>query len=88
MPYIDRNARAEIDAGQSSPLNPGELNYALSTVVAAYLDLHGMSYGTANDIVGALEGAKAEFQRRFVGPYEDVKRVYHGDVYAKIWHPS
>jgi hypothetical protein len=34
-----------------------------------------------NDVVGALDGAKAEFQRRVVAPYEDKKIRENGDVY-------
>ena len=47
-----------------------------------YLEAKGESYKTINDIVGALEGAKAEFQRRIVAPYEDKKRQINGDVYV------
>ena len=41
----------------------------------------GNSYATINDIIGALEGAKMEFYRRVVAPYEDEKIKENGDVY-------
>jgi len=41
----------------------------------------GPSYQTINDIIGALEGAKMEFYRRVVVPYEDKKIKDNGDVY-------
>ena len=37
-------------------------------------------YALLNELVGALESAKAEFQRRIVGPYEDMKRLTNGDI--------
>lgn len=39
------------------------------------------NYQGINDIIGALEGAKAEFQRRKVADYEDTKIAENGDVY-------
>jgi hypothetical protein len=38
-----------------------------------------------NDVVGALEGAKAEFQRIVVAPYEDKKMAENGDVYGFLF---
>lgn len=80
MPYI-RQIRREILAGNGLPENAGELNYALTMQVKQYVNTAGLSYQTINDIVGALDGAKAEFQRRVVAPYEDRKIQENGDVY-------
>ncbi len=80
MPYINLDRQIDLDAGQV-PQNPGELNYALHQVFLKYLSTHGLSYRTINDIVGALEGARAEFQRRVVADYEDKKRKENSDVY-------
>lgn len=63
------------------PQNAGELNYMLSMVVRGYIHQHGLNYQSINDAVGALEGAKAEFQRRVVAPYEDTKITENGDIY-------
>ena len=85
MPYIKQADRPRLD---SLPLcllgqeirTAGELNYAFTVIAAEYFRFH-QNYQGINDIVGALEGAKAEFQRRTVGPYEDIKIEENGDVY-------
>ena len=65
----------------SEILTPGELNFVFTAVIREYLRFHGLSYQTINDILGALEGAKAEFYRRVAVPYEGDKIVANGDVY-------
>ncbi len=55
-------------------MTAGELNYQITALLNNYLDLHGASYSVYNDCLGALEGAKLEFYRRVVVPYEDEKR--------------
>jgi hypothetical protein len=40
-----------------------------------------LTYQTMNDCLGALEGAKLEFYRRVVVPYEEQKKYENGDVY-------
>jgi hypothetical protein len=59
----------------------GELNYEVTLLIRSYLAVHGRSYQVFNDITGALEGAKTEFYRRVVSPYEDEKIKLNGDVY-------
>lgn len=78
MPYIKSEdyARAE-----EAPANSGELNYAITLLILRYFDQNGGRYQQINDIVGALEGAKLEFNRRVVADYEDVKIEENGDVY-------
>jgi hypothetical protein len=88
LPYVDGQARAELDADWREgrlAQTPGELNYVLTKLVIQYAQTKGLSYSTCNDIVGALEGAKAEFQRRVVAPYEDMKIKLNGDVYPRTW---
>lgn len=84
MPYIEYNRRKEIDEDLTygEPETAGELNYVFSQFAAFYFRWHGMNYQAINDIIGALEGAKAEFQRRVVAPYEDTKIKANGDVYT------
>jgi hypothetical protein len=60
--------------------SPGELNFALSTLINNYFDRRGGRYQTINDIIGALESAKLEFYRRVAAPYEDTKIQENGDV--------
>lgn len=81
MPYITSVRRAEIDHLGIDPASPGELNYVITKVISNYLQNKNLCYTTINDIIGALEGAKMEFYRRVVVPYEDEKLRIYGDVY-------
>lgn len=76
MPYIIQERREDLKAESA-----GELNYRLTLVLKEYLTTKGESYGTYNDMLGALEGAKLELYRRKVTPYEDLKIVENGDVW-------
>lgn len=80
MPYINDTDKYAVDCG--GPTKPGQLNYAITEVLLAYLEYKGKSYSTLNDIVGALECAKAEFIRRVVNDYENQKMIENGDVYS------
>mgnify|MGYP001603503530 CR=1 FL=1 len=80
MPYINSAKRGTACV---IPKDAGELNFAFTRAISYYLESQGLRYQTINDIVGALEGAKAEFQRRIVAPYEDGKKAENGDVYAQ-----
>jgi hypothetical protein len=85
MPYIKLEARAPLNPrrwrGYLAPSSAGELNYQITQIVLGYLNEQTANYDTLNAIVGALESAKAEFQRRVVAPYEDRKIEENGDVY-------
>jgi len=87
MPYVTPEIRevleesvnlSDLGAGAAEP---GELNYVITRVVLGYMKQHGLCYDTINDIVGVLHSVCDEFQRRVVGPYEDVKILQNGDVY-------
>ena len=80
MPYIPPERRKELDL-KFNPKTAGELNYVLTTQLVNYVFLHGESYQSYNDIMGALEGAKLEIYRRQIAQYEDVKARENGDVY-------
>jgi hypothetical protein len=86
MPYIDQDARHRLDGGEA-PANAGELNYAVTRLVDAYLaraaEVSGrVRYAHLNEAVGVLECAKLELYRRVVAPYEDEKIAESGDVYT------
>lgn len=81
MPYIDKEARLELDTLMRDPKTAGELNYLITDICKYYFKTCGSNYQTINDIVGALESAKLEFYRRVVSPYEDIKIKQNGDVY-------
>ena len=80
MPYIKEHRREELEES-SAIINPGELNYKITLLLTNYMHGKGLNYQTINDIMGALEGAKAEFYRRIAAPYEDKKIKENGDVY-------
>lgn len=86
MPYIEKWKRSEIEhlaamRGEMPTLfNVGELTYVLYKTCLDYLEAHDDNYATRALIVGALEQAKDEFQRRKVHPYEDQKIKENGDV--------
>lgn len=85
MPYVTSDARSRLDAGEA-PRNAGELNYALTRMVDAYLrgqarDAGRVRYAHLNEAIGVLECAKLELYRRVAAPYEDQKQAESGDVY-------
>ena len=81
MPYVQLHRRIALQLMQIVAETAGELNYQFTMRALDYLQKHGTSYATINDIIGALEGAKMEFYRRVVAPYEDEKIKENGDVY-------
>lgn len=82
MPYLARHIRDQMTGlGARLPVNAGELNYAITRLLISYWGRRDHHYQEINDILGALEGAKLEFYRRVVAPYEDEKIVENGDVY-------
>ena len=83
MPYIPADQRRNYCARQIDTFtHPGQLNYAISDLLTIYQKDRGLSYQTINDILGALEGAKAEYYRRVAVPYEDTKIQLNGDIYG------
>lgn len=85
MPYIDPIDRQRLKEG-GLPEGPGELNYALTKIVDAYLcrlrDSQGrVRYAHLNEAMGVVECVKQELYRRVAAPYEDQKIDEAGDVY-------
>jgi hypothetical protein len=89
MPYIKQEDRKKfVDSFMlSGAFTPGELNYQITRVLLEYWNASSRNYQAINDIVGVLEGAKLEFYRRLVVPYEDKKIKENGDVYTS-YDPS
>jgi hypothetical protein len=82
MPYINKGIRdAMASEERPTAATAGELNYLFTLLAIEYIKANGLNYQRLNDVVGALDGAKAEFQRRVVAPYEDTKIRENGDVY-------
>ncbi len=80
MPYITQKAKDRLAEGQ--PIQgPGELNYLITLLLIRAWKNSPQNYQAINDVVGAVEGAKQEFIRRIVVPYEQGKIIENGDVY-------
>ena len=79
MPYIVKSHRARFNSRADVPRTAGELNYVITKTIMEYY--YNGGYQEINDVLGALEGAKLEFYRRVVAPYEDTKIEENGDVY-------
>ncbi|MAF24397.1 hypothetical protein CL634_02265 [bacterium] len=80
MPYIKQGMREKL-IDYPHPQTSGELNYMITNLIIKYAKDHP-GYSGINDVVGALEGAKLEFYRRYAAPYEDLKIAENGDVYG------
>lgn len=88
MPYIPAADRDKLQSATDAmaavidrDTTAGDLNYMISLMAKAYIEAKGLRYEHLNAVVGALDSAKAEFQRRVVAPYEDQKIADNGDVY-------
>ena len=84
MPYITEESRNQIDEG-AFPNNEGELNYMISSLLDEDLAEYGCNYANLNQVVGVLECAKLEVDRRMAAPYEDKKMEENGDVYNQSY---
>ncbi len=80
MPYIKKEDRNRVEVSEVAE-NAGELNFLITQLLLYYLFHEKLSYRRINDCIGALEGAKMEFYRRVVVPYEEKKIEENGDVY-------
>ena len=86
MPYVKQTPDFDslentLNDASDFILNGGDLNAAFSILADAYMESKGMRYQNMSDVIGALEGAKMEFQRRVYTPYEQKKLEENGDVY-------
>jgi hypothetical protein len=89
MPYIPQSDRPQYDgliadlarllAAQPAEKRKGHANYVITQVLRHAWGA-GESYSNHADVIGALECAKLEVYRRFVGPYEDKAIAKNGDV--------
>ena len=83
MPYIPKEARDLLDSKIVNPEASGELNYKITTILIEYLLSQGLCYQTLNDISGTITECLAEFRRRVIVPYEDIKKKQNGDCYCQ-----
>lgn len=82
MPYIDEHTKRRIDEGIVAPHTAGELTYVLVREILRYVDANELRYQTLAEVMGALEGAKADINRRLLEPYERQAQLRNGDVYS------
>ena len=88
MPYITKKDRIKFETSLSKilqsyiqePFTTGELNYLITKIIHMYIEEKGLKYEYINDVIGVLECAKTEFERRVVGPYEEKKIKENGDI--------
>jgi hypothetical protein len=91
MPYITSDRRARYDE-RLNALNEtiddstpgGDINYIVTSVLAAWIEKRGLSYAALAEAVGVIETSKLELYRRVAAPYEDDKIAENGDVYARL----
>lgn len=97
MPYLVADERVDIEsiipdlsAAILTPGTtlPGNINFAVSSLVNEIVADRGESYALYNTILGALECSKLEIYRRMVSPYEDEKQKQNGDVFKSALPPS
>ena len=90
MPYIKQERRDPVLNGGIQPKDwtTGDLNFLITVAVNAYVEGHGLSYATINDVCGVLSCARDEFYRRVAALYENTKIDQNGDVYGFVEKPK
>jgi len=94
MPYINENARSELDdcinnmveclthgndvSNEEFTTLLGEINYSFTRILAK--SMGQVSYSKIAMVTGVLENVKQEFYRRIASGYEDKKIVQNGDI--------
>jgi len=84
MPYIKQHHREHMRQQTSFPLmaGPGQLNFFLCETYKEYLRQRGeWRYQDLNDILGAIEGSRAEFYEHVIKLYEQKKIEENGTVW-------
>lgn len=83
MPYIKPGDRPSIDnfIDKLMICNEGELNYAITRMIANYISSYGKKYATLNAVHGVLSCINNELYRTVTGPYEDIKIHDNGGIF-------
>ncbi len=89
MPYVEPDNRNLIDPFVSKAVDVceswGDVNYAVTTLVAEYLlrnTIASIRYRDLQLAMGLFKCASKEFYRRIVVPYEKRKEFENGDIGA------
>ncbi len=90
MPYIKEGQRKKLDPVleqlfealnvSDENTSKGEYNYVITKILHNYIFNFGLRYHNLNDAIGIVEAAKAEFIRKVVSPYENIKIKDNGDI--------
>jgi hypothetical protein len=84
MPYIkpeDRDKFKDIALVLAEKADcAGDLNYAITVILHAYLKRKGVRYSNVNELIGMMECCKLELYRIVGAPYEDLKIGENGAV--------
>jgi len=81
MPYIPSERKA--DLVNETPKTVGELTFVLQREIQRYLmGRPEIRYADLAAVLGALEGAKADFIERILIPYEEKALERNGDVWS------
>ena len=94
MPYINENARLELDdcidnmveclthgnnvSNEEFTTLLGEINYSFTRILTK--SMGEVSYSKIAMVTGVLENVKQEFYRRIAAAYEEKKIVQNGDI--------
>lgn len=62
-------------------LNSEELSFRITELFVDYIESHDLTYESITSIIGAIDSAKMEFNRRVVVPYLEYFRKENGDIY-------
>ena len=84
MPYITQAERKNLDENIDNLVEDikteGQLNYCIYRIMIRKMWDWSLCYSTLNKLIGVFECCKAEFQRKFVVPYEESKIRENGDI--------
>lgn len=83
MPYIAQDRKDKVNS-QGYTEAAGDLAYKFASLIDEHFKFNGISYQVFNDVVGALENTKFDFQERFLKPYEKSKLNDNGEVYTYL----
>lgn len=83
MPYIEPERKTILDPyiNEVFPQSLGELNYCITRLALNWLERNAKNYTNMQNVHGCMGCAQAEFYRRMLAPYEDIKKGQNGDVY-------
>lgn len=91
MPYIKKDNKPKFqpvlhefqDVLKKFGVTDGDLNYLITKLCLAWAKNQGENYSILSDVDKTLSCAQKEFYRRKLAPYEDLKALENGDVFAE-----